>query len=54
MADINVINYVVIHELVHLIEHNHSRYFWDKIKELVPEYERYQDWLKAHGYLMKI
>ena len=39
MADNDTVDYVIIHELVHLIEMNHSSRFWEIVKSYVPEYE---------------
>lgn len=54
MAPLPVIDYVVIHELVHLAEKNHSRDFWIKIKMLMPDYEKHKEWLKQNGYLLRL
>jgi len=54
MAPLLVIDYVVIHELVHLEEKNHTRAFWNKVKMLMPGYKKYKDWLKKNGYLLKL
>jgi predicted metal-dependent hydrolase len=54
MAPLRVIDYVVIHELVHLKENNHSKSFWNKVKVMMPDYEKYDDWLKKNGHLLKI
>lgn len=54
MAPLPVIDYVVTHELVHLEEKNHGRDFWIKVKMLMPDYEKYKDWLKNNGYLLKL
>lgn len=54
MAPLPVIDYVVIHELVHLEEKNHTKLFWNKVKMLMPDYEKYKDWLKKNGYLLKL
>ncbi len=54
MASLPVIDYVVIHELVHLEEKNHTRAFWNKVKMLMPDYEKYKDWLKRNGYLFRL
>ena len=43
------LDYVVIHELCHLIEFNHSRRFWKLVEEQMPEYEAWKKWLKDHG-----
>ncbi len=54
MAPLPVIDYVVVHELVHLEEKNHLKSFWDKVKILMPDYEKHRTWLKKNGYLLKI
>jgi hypothetical protein len=54
MAPLPVIDYVVIHELVHLEEKNHSKAFWNKVKMLMPDYEKYEDWLKKKSYLLRL
>jgi predicted metal-dependent hydrolase len=40
---------VVVHELAHLEKKNNSRIFWDKVKSLIPDYKKYQGWLKRRG-----
>lgn len=54
MAPIEVIDYVVIHELVHLVERNHSKLFWAKVRLLYPQYEKEKGWLKENGYLLNL
>lgn len=54
MASLPVIDYVVIHELVHLEEKNHGKAFWGKVKMLMPDYEKNKDWLNKKSYLLKI
>jgi len=49
MAPPEVLDYVVIHELCHLIEFNHSKRFWALVAVQMPEYEAWKKWLKAHG-----
>lgn len=44
-----VINYVVIHELAHLIELNHSERFWNIVKVQMPNYLEAKEWLKGNG-----
>lgn len=48
MAPILVINYVVIHELVHTIEKNHSRSFWSKVRLYNPSCKQQIKWLKEN------
>lgn len=54
MAPLPIIDYVVVHELVHLEEKNHTKIFWSKVKMLLPEYENYRDWQKKYGYLLRL
>jgi predicted metal-dependent hydrolase len=54
MAPFRVIDYVVVHELAHLEEKNHSKRFWDKIKIMQPDYEQHKDWLKENRHLLDI
>jgi len=49
MAPPEALEYVVIHELCHLIEFNHSARFWGLVERQMPEYEAWKKWLKAHG-----
>ncbi len=44
-----VIDYVIIHELAHLVEANHSKRFWDLVASKMPEYQKHEDWLKKNG-----
>jgi predicted metal-dependent hydrolase len=44
-----VINYVVIHELAHLIELNHSQNFWNIVKVQMPNYMEAKEWLRGNG-----
>ncbi len=50
MAPLEVIDYVVVHELVHLVEKNHSPRFWARVARLLPDYAQRRAWLKAHGH----
>jgi len=44
-----VINYIVIHEIAHLIELNHSKRFWNIVKVQMPNYMEAKMWLKECG-----
>jgi predicted metal-dependent hydrolase len=46
MADEDVIDYVVVHELAHLIEMNHSVRFWAVVERVLPDYRERQKWLR--------
>lgn len=49
-----VLEYVIIHELCHLKEHNHSASFWDLVKNYCPDYKVYKNWLKQNGHTLNI
>lgn len=44
-----IMDYVVVHELCHLVEMNHSPAFWKKVSEILPDYEERRKWLKENG-----
>ena len=46
MADDDVIDYVIVHELAHIKEHNHSDRFWAVVASVLPDYKMRQAKLK--------
>ncbi len=44
-----VLDYVVVHEVCHLKEMNHSASFWAEVEKLMPDYRKPKKWLKEHG-----
>ncbi len=49
MAPEWVIDYVVVHELCHLIHHNHSKLYWQTVEDIMPDYRQAKAWLKNDG-----
>jgi predicted metal-dependent hydrolase len=49
MAPIDVLNYIVVHELTHLIHPNHTTAFWNELDKVLPNYEKQIQWLKING-----
>ena len=48
-APIAVVEYVLIHELVHLKHRNHSRLFWSEVAGILEDYKEPRKWLKEQG-----
>jgi predicted metal-dependent hydrolase len=48
----SVRDYLVLHELAHLKEMNHSRRFWSEVARLCPEFAEAERWLKQHSSLL--
>jgi predicted metal-dependent hydrolase len=49
LAPLEVLDYVVVHELCHLREPNHSQRFWRLVASRRPNWRRQRDWLGLHG-----
>ena len=49
LAPHDVIDYVIVHELCHIIEHNHSPRFWKLVEKYIPDYLERKYWLRIHG-----
>ncbi|MDD2972084.1 MAG: M48 family metallopeptidase [Lachnospiraceae bacterium] len=49
-----VLDYVVIHELAHLQEMNHSKAFWDVVESVMPEYRIHRKWLRDNGAILQM
>lgn len=44
-----VLDYVIVHELCHRKEMNHSEQFWKEVEQILPDYQERRSWLKLHG-----
>ena len=49
MVPPSVYNYVIIHEIAHLVHMNHGPLFWKLVQELSPNYSKDKEWLKKNG-----
>ncbi len=54
LADLPIIDYVVIHELAHLTYPNHKQVFWNRVEQFYPEYKHARLWLRTQGHTLKI
>jgi predicted metal-dependent hydrolase len=52
MASIEIVDYVVVHELCHLIHMNHSKEYWNTVRSIMPDYEIRKLWLKNNEYML--
>jgi predicted metal-dependent hydrolase len=54
MAPLSVIDYVIVHELAHIREKNHSPRFWKIVEQELPDYRELRKWLRDHGHLCNL
>ena len=52
MTPHRMIDYVVIHELCHLIHLNHSKEYWQQVRSMVSDYQDRRNWLKTNAGLL--
>lgn len=54
LAPHRIVDYVVVHELCHLLEHNHSAQYWKHVERNVPDWRVCREWLRANGSTLEI
>ncbi|MFE4710242.1 M48 family metallopeptidase [Paenibacillus sp. NPDC056722] len=54
MAPLEVIDYVIIHELCHLLHMNHDRSFWRRVGSIMPDYKEKEEYLARYGHAMTL
>ncbi len=54
MAPLKILDYIVVHELCHLVHMNHSKDFWQLVESIIPDFKERRNWLKENGYKLKI
>lgn len=52
MAPIVAFDYIIVHELCHLLYPNHSERFWRKVESIIPDYKKQRNWLKDNNMSM--
>lgn len=54
MAPMTVIDYVVVHEMCHMVHLNHDRSFWRLVGKIIPDYEQRENWLAYSNWKMTV
>jgi len=54
MAPHAVVDYVIVHELSHLVHHDHSKNFWNHVEGVLPNYLESKAWLRANGRGLRV
>ena len=49
-APLEIVDYVVVHELVHTVVHDHSHKFWKKVEKIMSDFKERRKWLRKNGY----
>ncbi len=49
MAPLTIIDYIVVHELCHMYERDHTKAFWNEMDKILPNYQERKEWLRANG-----
>ena len=49
LTPMEVVDYIVIHELAHTLIHNHSKRFWNRVEKFLPDYKERRKWLRTNG-----
>lgn len=52
MAPIEIIDYIVVHEMCHMEHRNHSKCFYNAVGKVLPDYKQRIKWLKENGFRM--
>jgi len=54
LTPMETVDYVVVHELVHTVFHNHSKRFWKRVEAIMPDYKERRKWLRKNGQEMMV
>jgi len=53
LAPLPILDYVILHELSHTRQMNHSKAFWDVVEGHMPQYKEFKEWLRLNGKYLK-
>ncbi|MCY4262404.1 MAG: SprT family zinc-dependent metalloprotease [Candidatus Dadabacteria bacterium] len=54
IAPQRIVDYVVVHELCHLLEHNHSPDYWRHVERIIPDFRECRQWLKQNSKQLEV
>lgn len=54
MAPMRIVDYVIVHELGHMIHADHSSEFWTVVASVMPDYDERKDWLRVNGPTLQL
>lgn len=54
LAPNRMVDYVVVHELCHLIRHDHSPQFWKEVSRVLPDYQQCREWLRDNASRLRV
>ena len=54
MAPLKVVDYIVVHEMTHIVHKDHSKNYWNFVSKIIPNYKEQKMWLKENGIIMDI
>lgn len=54
LLPLDVLSYIIVHELAHLKIENHNKNFWNEVDKVIPDYQKHIEWLKNNGAAMDI
>ena len=54
MAPLKILDYIVVHELAHLLHPSHTQAFWNEVDKMMPDFEERKAWLRRHGSSMDL
>ena len=54
IAPHHIVDYIVVHELCHLLEHNHGPKYWRHVQNIIPDYKDCREWLRVNGSTLTV
>lgn len=54
LAPNRMVDYVVVHELCHLLHHDHSPEFWREVARVMPDYQQCKEWLRVNSAGLRV